>query len=495
MSMTMQRAEAPKSRDNKGMSSPFAQHLGGGNQAPLPPKPKAPKNESQRPHVGAVHIITVAVGVIASGGIMFGLVSLGFLPFPFVLLISAVPLFLGGFIAFGSASGRTILQWLPIMVGGFLGGKRWYMRVPVLTGTATNEAKAPIPPRALDGLQLLDVPVAWARRGRLGGVGILDDRRGQTVTAVLPLLEAGGDLADPAQRRRVIAFWNSVVAETLRERPLAARITWSERVSQPLAPLVIPPADENDQPRIIAPEEVVWPRIASREVVISVSVDVSKVPPSTAVGDDPQQTAVDALLNEVRALARRLTSGGLVVGPPLSPGELARMLRVRCDPSVEVDPQNNRPRYSLAERAGVVTPDDAPPVFQDDHWSFVQIRDAFHRSYWVAEWPYHSQRPGDEPHPIDIVQYETNGTQTVTMVYTAPEPLEPGVEPLAPYPPGFRYLGVVTLSSPSLEHLGEQATVYEQRATSRAMELRPLEGRHDRGWVASLPLGRNLNRD
>jgi len=442
-----------------------------------------------------MHIGIVAFGVVVSGGIMFGLTSLGFLPFPLVLLLAAVPLFLGGFIAFGSAGGRSVLQWLPILIGGMLGGKRWYLRVPVLTGTATENADAHTSPRALDGLQLLDVPVAWARRGRLGGVGVLDDRRGLTVTAVLPLLEAGGDLSDPDQRRRVIAFWNATVTETLRDRPMASRITWSERVSQPLAPLVIPGDEENDPPRIVAPEEVVWPQVASREVVISVSVDVTKISPSTAIGDDPQLNAVQLLLDEVRALARRLTSGGLVVGPPLSPGELARMLRVRCDPSIEVDPGVARDRYSLAERAGVVSPDDEPPSFQDDHWSFVRIREAYHRSYWVAEWPYHSQRPGDEPHPIDIVQYESNGTQTVTMVYTAPEPLAEGVESLAPYAPGFRYLGVVTLSAPTLDHLGEQATVYEQRATTRAMELRPLEGRHDRGWVASLPLGRNLNRN
>jgi hypothetical protein len=54
------------------------------------------------------------------------------------------------------------------------------------------------------------------------------------------------------------------------------------------------------------------------------------------------------------------------------------------------------------------------------------------------------------------------------------------------------YCGLVTVSAPTLDELDDAAADFEQTASHAGVQLRPLEGRHEQGWVASLPLGRTL---
>jgi hypothetical protein len=58
----------------------------------------------------------------------------------------------------------------------------------------------------------------------------------------------------------------------------------------------------------------------------------------------------------------------------------------------------------------------------------------------------------------------------------------------------FGFVGLVTVTAPTLDQLDGNCAVVEQAAAQCLLDLRPLDARHDRGWVAALPFGRALTR-
>ena len=56
----------------------------------------------------------------------------------------------------------------------------------------------------------------------------------------------------------------------------------------------------------------------------------------------------------------------------------------------------------------------------------------------------------------------------------------------------FRFVGLVDVSATDLDALDDAAVAVEQAAGQSLVDLRPLEARHDLGWVACLPVGRNI---
>ena len=58
----------------------------------------------------------------------------------------------------------------------------------------------------------------------------------------------------------------------------------------------------------------------------------------------------------------------------------------------------------------------------------------------------------------------------------------------------FSFVGVVDVTATDLDQLDDACADVEQAAAQSLLDLRPLDARHDQGWVASLPLGRGLPR-
>jgi hypothetical protein len=56
----------------------------------------------------------------------------------------------------------------------------------------------------------------------------------------------------------------------------------------------------------------------------------------------------------------------------------------------------------------------------------------------------------------------------------------------------FRFVGLVDVVAADPDTLDDAAVLVEQAAGQALIDLRPLEARHDRAWVACLPLGRNI---
>jgi hypothetical protein len=58
----------------------------------------------------------------------------------------------------------------------------------------------------------------------------------------------------------------------------------------------------------------------------------------------------------------------------------------------------------------------------------------------------------------------------------------------------FQFVGIVDVASPTLDELDDACADVEQAAAQCLLDLRPLDARHELGWLATLPLGRALTR-
>ena len=87
----------------------------------------------------------------------------------------------------------------------------------------------------------------------------------------------------------------------------------------------------------------------------------------------------------MKLFAQRLEGAGLLVSAPLSPGEWARAMRLRLDPSCRAA-LDGRGR-SLADTAGEVSLANAGPIAAESTWTAWHTDGAWHRGLYVAEWP------------------------------------------------------------------------------------------------------------
>jgi len=262
------------------------------------------------------------------------------------------------------------------------------------------------------------------------------------------------------------------------------------------------------------------PLTFAHETLVTVTVDRRRVRSTRAA--DPDAAALDALVEELRRFTSRLEQAGFLVDPPLAPGELALVVRLRSDPSAA--PRLATRHDRLAEQARVVSPHNAAPLSVDTRWRHVLVDQALHRCFWVAEWP-RLEVPGDW---LATLLLHPGGIRTVTVVH---EPVPPSRsrravdreatrlasdedervrrgfrvraqhrraetevlarehEIVAGYPE-LRFAGFLTVTAFDEHSLDEQSAEWEQAAAQGGLELRALDGQHDLAFAAGLPLGR-----
>lgn len=444
-----------------------------------------------------------------------------------VPLVLAGPL-VGVVVAFGRFRGAPLAE---VGAAGVrlwwkrrIGKARW-VRSSLLGAGPGYESEQP---DQLEGIDLLEVPAAWLNRPV--GIAVVRDRRAGTVTAVLRAQGRGFPLSSPPEQDGLLASWGGALAPFARERAAVARVCWHEWAHpvgtdghrQFLTELgVTHRAGEPEVADYLDLVETQARATVTHEVLLTVTVDQRRV---RARRNTPAlDAAVEALLDEVRLFADRLAMAGLVVDAPLSPAEVSTAIRLRSDPTRAL--QVTAVAHSLAATTGR----DAiewGPMATETSWGHIAVDGSLHRCYRVATWP---MLPvgADWLGPL---LGAAGATRTVTVVLE-PVPTSKAARhadrevmsreadadmkerrgfrvsardrkrigdvhqretELTEGHPEFRFVGLVDVTAPNADALEDACASIEQAAAQSLVDLRPLEARHDLGWVANLPLGRNI---
>jgi hypothetical protein len=161
-------------------------------------------------------------------------------------------------------------------------------------------------------------------------------------------------------------------------------------------------------------------------------------------------------------------------------------------------------------------------------WLHVRVDGAVHRSYRVHAWPM-LPVPADwlaplltgdcvtrtvtvvlEPVPLaqaaaaanrdltsleaDQAQKERHGFRLTARERRRHADVENRERELAEGHPEFRHAAFVTVTAPALDELLFACGRVEEAAAKSMLDIRRLAARQGEGWVASLPLGRNVRR-
>jgi hypothetical protein len=258
---------------------------------------------------------------------------------------------------------------------------------------------------------------------------------------------------------------------------------------------------------------------STHETVVWITVDGREVRDTRG---RPMHRAAAHLPTAVENLIGALDAAGLDTPGPLAAGELRRLLRNRINPldeSCRLDPAVGG---SLGERLGLVDGPAAGPLAVVTDPSEIRLDGSYHRTWWVSSWP---RRPvlGDwlqgfleagtsrtmtvMHRPLDPVRSQRRIGSQLTKLEANEERKQikdrriteedlrtkDAVHALeADLASGFSevlYLGLVSVSAPTLEVLDDQARYLEQLARRYGIDLRVLHLRQDAAWAATLPFG------
>jgi hypothetical protein len=311
-------------------------------------------------------------------------------------------------------AGRTIEQWAPV-AGGFLarvaaGGRRFRSQLPV-SGLAHRGDTVPDLPTTLRGVKL----VTLAHQGR--ELGVLSDRRGRFLTAVLACRTLSFALLDPDVQERRLAQWGTVL--TAAANAPVRRLQWIERTApaqgdelarwlhsarDPTLPLRGTPLVESYLELIGQSTQVTH----DHEVLLAVQLDVNRL-------QGRADSAAEQALEQVGHLARGLEAAEIQVLGALSAGQISRVLRTAFDPYARAELAT---LDAVATRGDSLPERDAGPLGALESWDHYRCDGACHATYWISAWP----RVGVSPMFMDALLGSSGTVRTVAVTF---EPVSP----------------------------------------------------------------------
>jgi hypothetical protein len=316
-------------------------------------------------------------------------------------------------------AGRTLEEWTPV-VGAFAlrrigGGARFRSPVPLqgswvrLGGRTSPGAAKPTTPASLRGLRIVEA----AYRDR--SIGMVSERSGRRLTAVLACRVVAFSLLDADAQERRLARWGLVLSGAA-GTPIR-RIQWVERTApaqgdelarwlhderDPAVPLRGAPMIESYLELIGTTARVTQ----EHEILLAVQIDARR-----GRVEDPQL----ALVEQTERVAHGLEAAEVTVLGALSAPQLARALRTAFDPyaraelaSLEAaDPQ----RDGLSEAS-------AWPLGAAEAWDHYRSDGALHATYWIGGWP----RVDVSPLFMDALLGRSNAVRAIAVTF---DPIPP----------------------------------------------------------------------
>jgi hypothetical protein len=346
---------------------------------------------------GILGPVSAAQAGVLAGVAVAAVAALDASPSAPAALLAVVALALGAGACFAPLGGRTLLDWLPLASAFALRRMtgRDLHRSPVaeagtLAGAVQRGASMPkrrfresrgAPPAALRGVQIASA--AYRERP----VGVLSERSGRRLTAVLACRVGAFALLDAEAQERRLARWGLVLSGAA--GTAIRRIQWIERTApaqgDELARWLHAERDPAVPPRGTPMIESYLELISSsariaqeHEILLAIQVDAGRV------RDRGEDAATTALLEQTERVAQGVEAAEVAVLGALSPGQLARTLRTAFDPYCRAEltavEAADRERDGLSEV-------NAWPLGAREAWDHYQSDGAVHATYWIGAWP------------------------------------------------------------------------------------------------------------
>jgi len=468
--------------------------------------------------LGGPQIITMGAALVISILLLQGGMALG---------VAVAPMGLAVVMALVRIGGRSLLEWVPsVWRWAGSGGRKGKVWLAPLS-QASEAVTTPAFPPPLAGQVFI---VVGEDTGHPAAV--VHDEKADTYAATIRVSGRQFRLIERGEQESLLAMWGDALAPFCQERGPVVEIRWSEwaapsGMEEQHAYLAEHMIDEPTDPAVISYRQLLRttaPVATRHEVLVTVVVAAGRVKAKANGTRERGAVAIDTLVNEMAMLRLRLERAGLAASAPLSPGELARALRVRLDPTVI--PTLDRRGRSLGDRAGLVEPADGGPLAVRTTWGCWQVDGSFHRSFYFREWP---RSEVGASWMSDLLLYGKS-VRTVAVSYQPVPPrvsrqaitrqaaklesdaehrrktgfrvgadhkraalsVEEREEELVAGFAEFSYAGLVSVAAPSAEALELACADVVQTAAGCGIELRPLDGRQAEGVGACLPLARGV---
>ena len=403
----------------------------------------------------------------------------------------------------------------------------WFQVVPILGGS-----DAPIPPVFADQ-DVIVVDAGLVGVGRPGrSIAVSRDAKGGTYAATIRVAGRQFSLTDRHEQDWLVTQWGTALQAFIGERTSVVSIRWSEWAApaglEEHRSWLRDHLDENPLDDVRTAYERLLAESGStatrHEVLVTVTISAGRVKVGPRKNGDRVRAAVEVLMTEMRLFGQRLENAGLVVSAPLEPGEWARAVRLRLDPTCRA--RLDGLRRSLRDSACDVSVANALPVAVESTWTAWRTDDVWHRALYVAEWPrldvqaawmsdlmlyngaVRSISVFFEPVPRsrsqrsitrDAAKLESDAEQRMQKGFRvgahhrrAARAVEEREEELVAGYGEFLYAGLVCVTAATLAELDTATEEVSQIAASIGLEARPLHGRHDQAMAATLPIARGL---
>ena len=419
-------------------------------------------------------------------------------------------------------AGRTVEQWAPVVCAflarGLGGGRRVHARYPAQRQheLRSSEVGLPAPLREVKLLTL-------AYEGR--SVGVLSERRGRLLTAVLACRALSFALLDPEVQERRLAQWGTVLAAAA-NAPIR-RLQWIERTApaqgdelarwlhtarDPALPPQGAPIVESYLELIGQSTQVTH----DHEILLAIQIDAARL-------HGRSELVPEQVIEQVGQVARGLEAAEIKVLGALNTQQLARVLRTGFDPFAQAElPAAHKAQHSHETPAA----HEAGPAGAIEEWDHYRCDGAVHATFWISGWP----RIGVSPMFMDALLADSGTVRTVAVTFepVAPERSAREVEAaitrdradseirrrlgqaetarqrqaqdaaarreaeLAAGHAEVRLAGFVTVSGRDERELRRAcAEIYRHAARAR-LELRRMYGQQGEAFTFTLPLARGL---
>jgi hypothetical protein len=477
---------------------------------------------------GLVGPLRLGQTLCIGGACFVAVIALRGLPSSQGMLAALVVVAIGAAAAIVPVGGRAPIEWLPVLVGvGVLrlSGDHAFRAGHAAQGFegsvdgSTTRAPTTMPP-PLKGCRLLSATLADGSE-----VGVWHDPELAAYTAVFALEARAVSLLPASEHERRLERWGELLADSACRSSAIRRLQVIEHTApagddalttylEQAGMKSLPEAALSSYEELIESATRVY---MEHEVLVAVQIDERRAWGRAArdgrrASGTRDEQAIRVLIEELRALAALLQRLDVKVVGLLGPAHLSRTIRLSYDPFLQSPPD------------GAIGPEAC-----DVQWSTLHSDSAWHRTYWVSQWPRlpvgpvfltplllgtqtvrtvsvvvqpiapeRSRRSAESAvtsDEADDVRREAKGFRRTAMQRRQREATERREEELADGHEELRYAGYVTVSGRTREELLRSCEEIEQAARQSRLELTPCWGEQDVAFAQSaLPIARGLRR-